>query len=340
MRVLVTGGAGFVGSNFIHYALAKHPDWEITNLDKLTYAGNIESLRDLKEEPRYRFVKGDIADAQLVDAVVAEDIELIINFAAETHVDRSYIEPARFVETNVRGGFALLEAARKHGVERFVQISTPEVYGGSAPTKRPFIEDDAFRPNNPYAASKACTDLLCRAYFMSYGLPVVSTRFANAYGPYQYPEKLLPLTITNALRDKPIPLYGDGRYRRNWIHVHDICRAIDMIIERGRDGETYNIPSGYEMANVDLVRKVLRLMRKPEELIVFVPDRPSHDWQYPLNADKIEREIGWKLEIDLERGLAETIEWYQQNRWWWEKFEPTDFGELFGSIKSKKNRRE
>jgi len=332
VKVLITGGAGFVGSNFVHYSLEKHPEWEIVNLDKLTYAGNMANLKDLEGNPRHRFIIGDIADSQLVNNIMSAGIELVVNFAAETHVDRSFIDPSPFVETNVKGTFTLLEAAQRHGVERFVHISTPEVYGGSAPAREPFTEEDAFLPNNPYSASKAAADHLCRAYFKSYGLQIVSTRFASAYGPYQYPEKLLPLTITSAFKDEPIPIYGDGQYRRNWIHVNDICRAIDMIIEKGKGGEVYNIPSGYEMANIDLVRKVLNHMGKPEELIVFVPDRPSHDWQYPLNAAKIEKEIGWRLETDLEKGLANTIEWYKQNRWWWEKYEPVDFGKLFETI--------
>lgn len=336
MKVLITGGAGFVGSNFIHYALKKHPDWEIINLDKLTYSGNIENLRDLEGNPRYRFIKGDIADTQLVESVLSKGVEIIVNFAAETHVDRSFIDPAPFVETNAKGTFTLLEAARKYGIKRFVHISTPEVYGGAAPTKWPFTEDDAFRPNNPYSASKAAADLLCQAYFMSYGLPVMFTRFANVYGPSQYPEKLLPLTITNALRNRPIPIYGDGQYRRNWIYVEDVCRAIDMIIDKGKPSEAYNIGSGYEMSNIELVRKVLKLMEKPEALIVFVPDRPSHDWQYPLDTTKIEKEIGWRLESDFEKTLIDTIEWYKQNIWWWEKFESIDFGKLFEEIKRKK----
>ena len=336
MRVLITGGAGFVGSNFVRHTLNKHPEWEIVNLDKLTYAGDIENLKGLEGNTRHRFIRGDIADAQLVETILSEEIEIIVNFAAETHVDRSFVDPASFVETNVKGTFILLEAARKCEVREFVHVSTPEVYGGSAPAEKPFTEDDPFRPNNPYSASKAAADVLCRAYFKSYGLPVLFTRFASVYGPYQYPEKLLPLTITNALRNRSIPIYGDGQYRRNWIYVEDVCRAIDMIIEKGRPGEAYNIGSGYEMSNIDLVHKVLELMEKPEDLIVFVPDRPSHDWQYPLNSTKIENELGWRLESDFEKTLTDTIEWYEQNTWWWKKFEPIDFGQLFKEIRRRK----
>lgn len=332
MKVLVTGGAGFVGSNFVHYALQHHPDWEITNLDKLTYAGNPDNLKDLQALGYHKLVKGDITDEQLVDSIVGQGVELIVHFAAETHVDRSFITPGVFVDTNIRGTYTLLEAGRKHGIKRFVQISTPEVYGTSAPGKAPFKEDDPVLPTNPYAASKAGADLLCRAYAHSYGANIVSTRFANAYGPYQLPEKLLPLLITHAIKGQPIPIYGDGHYRRNWIHVHDICRAIDMILDKGKAGQAYNIDSPFEMSNVDFVSKVLALMGKSQELMVFVPDRPAHDWQYPLDGAKIRREIGWRLEVDLDRGLAETIAWYENNVWWWERFKPPDFGALFGGI--------
>ena len=298
----------------------------------------MESLRDVEDDTRYRFIKGDIADQGLVDELLGEGFDLVINFAAETHVDRSIIDPIPFVEANVKGTQVLLDGARKHGVGKFIHISTPEVYGGSSPLQKgeKFTEESPFLPNNPYSASKAAADLLCRAYHGTYGLPVMLTRFANVYGPYQYPEKLLPLTITDALRNRPIPIYGDGQYRRNWIYIEDVCRAINLIIQNGRAGETYNIGSGYEMSNIELVRKVLKLMEKPEALIVFVPDRPSHDWQYPLDTTKIEKELGWRLESDFEKTLIDTIEWYKQNIWWWEKFEPIDFGKLFEEIKRKK----
>lgn len=331
MKVLITGGAGFVGSNFIHYALKKHPDWEIINLDKLTYAGNLENLRDVEGYTRYRFIRGDIADQGLVGELLGKDFDLIINFAAETHVDRSIIDPAPFIETNVKGTQVLLEEARRHNIKKFIHISTPEVYGGSSPLQKgeKFTEESPFLPNNPYSASKAAADLLCRAYLRAYGLPIMSTRFANVYGPYQYPEKLLPLAITHALKDKAIPIYGDGQYRRNWIYVEDVCRAIDMIIDKGKPSEAYNIGSGYEMSNIEIVYKILDIMNKPHDLITFVPDRPAHDWQYPLDSSKIERELGWQLTSDFEETLTETVRWYIQNKSWWEKIQPIDYADYY-----------
>lgn len=334
MRLLVTGGAGFIGSNFVHYALRKHNDWQIVSLDKITYAGNLANLEDIKDNPRHRFVKGDIAAQELIDNVLREGFDIIINFAAETHVDRSILDPGPFIETNASGTQVLLGGARKHGVAKFLHISTPEVYGGSSPLQEDekFTEASPYLPNNPYSASKAAADLLCRAYYRTYGLPVMLTRFANVYGPYQYPEKLLPLAITNALRDKVIPLYGDGKYRRNWIYVEDVCRAIDLIVQNGRPGEAYNIGSGYEMSNLELVFSILDILDKPHHLAVFVPDRPAHDWQYPLDSTKITEELGWRLVSDFKKSLVATIRWYIENRSWWEGLQVLDYTGYYQQI--------
>lgn len=338
MKLLVTGGAGFVGSNFVHYVLRKHKDWRITNLDKLTYAGNLANLEDIKSEPRHSFIKGDIGDQKLVCTILEVGFDLIINFAAETHVDRSIWDPAPFVETNARGTQVLLEGARKNGVKRIIHISTPEVYGGSSPLKKDeqFTEESPFLPNNPYSASKAAADLLCRAYHHTYGLNIMLTRFANVYGPYQYPEKLMPLAITNALTDKPIPVYGDGQHWRNWIYVDDVCHAIDLIAQNGKPGEAYNIGSGYEMTNLTLVHKVLDALGKPHSLVNFVPDRPSHDWQYPLDSTKITKELGWRLTSDFEKSLIATVKWYRENRAWWEGLQVLDYANYYQQIAQSK----
>ncbi len=338
MKLLVTGGAGFVGSNFVRYMLNKHSGWEIVNLDKLTYAGNLENLKDIQDNPRHRFVKGDIADKNLVNELLQKGIDIIVNFAAETHVDRSFIDPDPFVQTNVVGTQTLLEGARRHNVKKVIHLSTPEVYGGSSPLKGEgkFTEESPFLPNNPYSASKAAADMMCRAYHRTYGLSIMLTRFANAYGPYQYPEKLLPLTITYALKDKPIPIYGDGKYRRNWIYIDDICRAIDIIIEKGRPGEAYNIGSGYEMSNLELVYRVLDILHKPHDLVTFVPDRPSHDWQYPLDSTRIMTELGWHLASEFEQALSDTIKWYEANRAWWEGLQVLDYQGHYQEISQSK----
>lgn len=316
MRFLVTGGAGFIGSNFIHYVLGQHPDWEIVNLDKLTYAGNLANLKDIESAPRYRFVKGDIADRELVDQLLGEGLDVIIHFAAESHVDRSILDPSPFIETNVRGTQVLLEGARRHQVQRFIQVSTDEVYG-SLGEEGKFTEESPLAPNSPYAASKAAADYLCRAYYRTYGLPVIITRCSNNYGPYQFPEKLIPLTIINAIEGKPVPLYGDGLNVRDWIFVEDHCRALDMIIQRGRIGEVYNIGGDNERANLDLVRYLLDIMGQPQNLITFVADRPGHDQRYALDTTKIRKELGWEPRYPLEKALRDTLNWYLENRWWW-----------------------
>ena len=315
-RVLVTGGAGFIGSHFVKRALRTHPDWHIVNLDKLTYSGNVENLPDGK---RHEFVKGDIADRDLVASLWKDGFECVINFAAETHVDRSLLWADAFIKTDVLGTFTLLEAARQFGVKKFVQISTDEVYGSLATGAA--TEDSPLRPTNPYAASKAAADLLARTF----GLPVIITRCTNNYGPNQHPEKFIPLCITNALEDKPLPLYGDGRYVRDWIHVEDHCAAIDFLIDRGQPGEIYNIAGGNEVENLAIARQICRHLGKPESLIKFVADRPGHDRRYSLNADK----IGWKPNRPFD--LAETIEWYRANESWWRKIKSGEFKQYYAT---------
>jgi dTDP-glucose 4,6-dehydratase len=313
---LITGGAGFIGSNYIHYLLAEQDDVRVINLDKLTYAGNLENLADVAEDPRYSFVKGDICDPEVVGECMARGVDVIVNFAAETHVDRSIQDPGSFIETDIKGVHVLLEAARTHGVERFLQISTDEVYGSIA--EGSFREEDPLQPNSPYSASKAGAELLVRAYHRTYGVPVLITRSSNNYGPYQYPEKLIPLFITNALDGKPLPLYGDGLNVRDWIHVADNCAALDVVLERGVPGEAYNIGGGNEVPNIEITRAILRLTGRGEELIRHVPDRPGHDRRYSVDCAKL-ADLGWSPRIPFESGLAATVEWYRRHRGWWER---------------------
>ena len=314
--LLVTGGAGFIGSNFIRHFLTAHPDHRIVNLDKLTYAGNLQNLKSIEDNDNYTFVKGSICDTGLLDKVLSEHhISAVVNFAAESHVDRSILGADPFVETNIKGTQALLDAARNHGVGKFVQISTDEAYGELGPTGR-FTEESPIAPNSPYSASKAAADLLCRAAFRTYGLPVVITRCSNNYGPYQFPEKLIPLMIYKALRDEPLPVYGDGSNVRDWIHVLDHCKAIDCILRDGKAGEVYNIGGDGERANIDMVRLILDGLGKSEDLIQFVKDRPGHDKRYAMDASKIKAELGWGPQYGLEEGIAETIAWYQENAEW------------------------
>jgi dTDP-glucose 4,6-dehydratase len=314
--ILVTGGAGFIGSNFIHYLAGKHPDWSIVNLDKLTYAGNLENLTGISERPNYRFVRGDIADRDAV-APLVEECDYVVNFAAETHVDRSIHGAGEFILTDVYGTFVLLEAFRSaKRPKRFIQISTDEVYGaietGSA------RETDALVPRNPYSASKAGADRLAYSYFVTYEVPVVVTRASNNYGPRQYPEKVIPLFVTNALEDKPLPLYGDGLQVRDWLHVEDHCRALDLLLEKGVEGETYNIGGGHELTNLELTRRVLALLGKPESLIAHVKDRPGHDRRYSLDTTKL-RGLGWTPRVRFDEGLASTVDWYRSNPGWWQR---------------------
>jgi len=321
VSVLVTGGAGFIGSNFVRYALSRHADWHVTTLDKLTYAGRRENLHDVMDHPRHTFVHGDIADAP-VSAPLVERAEVVVHFAAETHVDRSIISAGEFIRTDIEGTFVLLEAARRApALRRFVQISTDEVYGSvPAGASR---ETDELRPRKPYAATKAGADRLAYSYWATYDLPVIVTRASNNYGPYQFPEKVIPLFVTNAIDDIAVPLYGDGRNVRDWLHVEDHCRAIDLLIEKGRDGEVYNIGGGNEVMNVELTHRILEALGKPLSLIRPVQDRPGHDRRYCLDTAKL-RAMGWSPEVPFEGGLGGTIDWYQRNEWWWRPIKEND----------------
>jgi dTDP-glucose 4,6-dehydratase len=324
--LLVTGGAGFIGSNFIRHILKEHPDWYIVNLDKLTYAGNLENLKDVEDNPRYRFLRGDIADRELVDRLFREEkFDLVANLAAESHVDRSILDPAPFIKTNIKGTQVLLEAARQHGIRKFLQVSTDEVYGSLGPDDPPFTEESPIRPNSPYSASKAAADLMCRAYYVTYGLPVVITRCSNNYGPYQHPEKFIPTIILNALSDKPIPVYGDGQNVRDWIHVEDHCRALDLVLQKGQAGEVYNVGAKNEHNNLDIVKTILRLMNKPESLITFVKDRPGHDRRYAIEPSKIEAALSWQPRVDFTSGLKDLITWYIEHRPWWERVKSGEY---------------
>lgn len=320
-RILVTGGAGFIGSNFIRYMLERH-SYSIINLDALTYCGNLENLRDVEDHPRYTFIRGSITDRELVNRII-QDVDAVINFAAESHVDRSIQDPEIFIKTNVLGTQTLLEASRREGIERFIQISTDEVYG-SAETGY-FTEETPLAPNSPYSASKVAADLMVRAYHRTYGLPVNITRCSNNYGPYQFPEKLIPLMITNALEDRPLPVYGDGMNVRDWLHVEDHCSAIDLVLHHGREGEVYNIGGNNERRNIDIVKLILRELEKDESLIRFVEDRPGHDRRYAIDATRIRNELGWKPRYSFREGIRETINWYIRNRKWWENIKSGEY---------------
>ena len=321
VEVLVTGGAGFIGSNFVRYALQTHPDWHLTTLDKLTYAGRRENLHDVMDDPRHTFVLGDICNADIAGPLV-ERANIVVHFAAETHVDRAIMAAGDFIRTDVEGTFVLLEAARRApALRRFVQISTDEVYG-SVP-EGASTEHDELKPRNPYSASKAGADRLAYSYFATYDVPVIVTRASNNYGPYQFPEKVLPLFVTNLVDNIPVPLYGDGGNVRDWLHVLDHCRAVDQLIDGARDGEVYNIGGGNEVRNLDLTHRVLDLMEKPASLIKPVPDRPGHDRRYALDTTKL-RALGWAPQVPFLQGLAETVAWYQANEWWWRPIKERD----------------
>lgn len=317
MKLLITGGAGFIGSNFIHYVHLRHPDWQIINLDKLTYAGNLKNLAGVDGD-RHRFVKGDISDPVVVNQLAGEGLDVIVNFAAESHVDRSIDNPAPFIESNIKGTQVLLEAALRNGSKKFIQVSTDEVYGSLGPTGL-FREDSHLAPNSPYSASKAAADLLGRAYFKTHGLPVIITRCSNNFGPRQFPEKLIPVIIYNALEGKPVPIYGDGLNVRDWIYVTDHCRALEAVILGGWEGEVYNIGGGWELTNLELAGEILNLLGKPRSLIRHVQDRPGHDRRYAVDSSKIRRELGWSPAYDFNGALKETVRWYVNNRGWWEK---------------------
>lgn len=321
VEVVVTGGAGFIGSNFVRYALATHPDWHVTTLDKLTYAGRLENLHDVMDHPRHTFVRGDIADPSVVDPLVTA-ANLVVHFAAETHVDRSIQGAGDFIHTDVFGTFVLLEAARRApGLHRFIQISTDEVYG-SVPSGAS-VETDELKPRNPYAASKAGADRLAYSFWATYQVPVIITRASNNYGPYQFPEKVIPLFISNAIDGQSVPLYGDGLNVRDWLHVLDHCRGVDVAIERGTPGEVYNIGGGNEVTNIDLTKRILTLLGKPESLIKPVTDRLGHDRRYCLSTAKLQG-LGWTPQHDFADGLTETVAWYQANGWWWRPIKQGD----------------
>jgi dTDP-glucose 4,6-dehydratase len=327
MKLLVTGGAGFIGTNFIRHYLKEHPACEITNLDKLTYAGNLENLKDIQDRPGYHFVKGDIADRKLVDRVLGQGFDAIVNFAAESHVDRSILDASPFIETNIKGTQVLLEGAKKHGIQRFIQVSTDEVYGST--DKGFFTEESPLCPSSPYSASKTAADLLCLAYFKTHGLPAIITRCTNNFGPYQFPEKLIPLAVTNALEDKPIPVYGDGLNVRDWIFVDDHCRGLDVVIQKGQPGQIYNIGGGNEKTNLELIHKLLELLDKPRSLMQFVTDRPAHDRRYALDCSKIAAELDWKPAYSFEKGLRATVDWYLKNEPWWRSIKSGEYAKYY-----------
>ncbi len=326
-NLLITGGAGFIGSNFTRYILEKYPDYRVVVLDKLTYAGNLDNLRDLEGNPRYTFVWGDICDAEAVDRVMrAHEIDTIVNFAAETHVDRSIMEADAFIKTDVYGTYVLLEAARRYGGVRYHQVSTDEVYGEVLEGRSK--EDDPLRPRSPYAASKAGAEHLVAAYHVTYGVPTTVTRGSNNIGPYQYPEKVVPLFITNAIDDLELPLYGDGLQMRDYQYVLDHCEGIDLVLHRGVPGEVYNLGSGVETRNIDMARLILRLLGKPESLIRHVTDRPGHDRRYALDCSKI-MALGWRPRHTFEEALEKTVRWYVDNEWWWRKIKSGEYLEYY-----------
>ncbi len=328
IRVLITGGAGFIGSNFIRYALKTRPDWQIVNFDMLTYAGNLANLEGITENDKYLFVKGDISNLEDVKKVFEPGFDYVINFAAESHVDRSLYDPGLFIKTNILGTQLLLAQAKQSGVRRFLQISTDEVYG-SLGKDGFFREDWPLKPNSPYSASKASADLMCRAYFETFGMPVVITRSSNNYGPYQFPEKLIPFFITKAMKNEQVPLYGDGLNVRDWLYVEDNCAGILAALEKGKPGECYNIGGGNEMTNLEITKIILLSLGKSEDLIKFVKDRPGHDRRYALDISKAKSELGWKPAMNFRQGLEKTIEWYLANEKWWRDILSGDYRSFY-----------
>ncbi|KHF35111.1 dTDP-glucose 4,6-dehydratase 2 [Paenibacillus sp. P1XP2] len=328
MKLLVTGGAGFIGSNFVLYMLQQHPEYKIINVDSLTYAGNLENLKSIENHPNYTFSKTDITDAKAIDVLFQQGIDVVVNFAAESHVDRSILDPEVFVKTNVLGTQVLLDAAKKYGVTKFVQVSTDEVYGTLGETGL-FTEETPLTPNSPYSASKAGGDLLVRAYHETFGLPVNITRCSNNYGPYQFPEKLIPLMISRALNDQALPIYGDGLNIRDWLYVEDHCSAIDLVIHNGRVGEVYNIGGNNERTNLHIVKTILAELNKPESLITYVQDRPGHDRRYGIDPTKITQELGWKPKHNFETGIKETIQWYLNNKDWWTRIQSGEYQDYY-----------
>ncbi|MGD2207740.1 MAG: dTDP-glucose 4,6-dehydratase [Anaerolineae bacterium] len=328
--LFVTGGAGFIGSNFVRYLLETYPDYHLVVFDKLTYAGNLDNLKDVDERfgERYTFIRGDICDAEAVDAAMqAHDVDAIVNFAAETHVDRSLLEPDAFIKTDVYGTYVLLEAAKEYDIERYHQVSTDEVYG-DIPPGHSSLETDPLHARSPYSASKAGGDLMCLAYHNSFDTPVTITRGSNNIGPYQYPEKVVPLFVTNAIDDEPLPLYGDGRQMRDYQYVADHCEGIDVVLHRGKPGEVYNLGTGVETQNIVMARAILDILGKPHSLIRHVKDRPGHDRRYSLDVAKI-RALGWESRHTFEEGIEETVRWYVDNEWWWRKIKSGEYKEYY-----------
>lgn len=328
MKLLITGGAGFIGCNFVHYMIRKYPDYELVNLDALTYAGNLENLKELEGSPNFTFVKGSITDTALVEKLFEQGVDVVINFAAESHVDRSISDPSIFVQTNVVGTQVLLEAAKRHGITKYVQISTDEVYGTLGETGL-FTEETPLTPNSPYSASKAGGDLMVRAYHETFDLPVNITRCSNNYGPYHFPEKLIPLMITRALKNESLPVYGDGLQVRDWLYVEDHCSAIDLVIHKGKNGEVYNVGGNNERTNIDIVRTILKELNKSESLISYVKDRPGHDRRYGIDASKLIRDLGWQPKYPLEKGIKTTIQWYLDNEPWWQRIISGEYQHYF-----------
>jgi dTDP-glucose 4,6-dehydratase len=326
VKLLVAGGAGFIGSNFVQFVLREHPDWQVTVIDKLTYAGNLRNLEPVSQDPNFTFLQIDISDLAVIEAV--RGCDAVLNFAAESHVDRSIEDAAAFVRTNVEGAFRLLDACRQLGTGRFVQISTDEVYGSLGPDGK-FSESTPLAPNSPYAATKASADLLVLAYVHTHGTPAIITRCSNNYGPFQFPEKFIPLMIAQALAGEPLPMYGDGRHVRDWIHVDDHCRALDLVLRNGQDGRVYNIGGECEMENLEVAWRILELLGRPRDLVRFVADRPGHDRRYAINCETIQRELGWRPRRDFSQGLADTIAWYQSNSAWLKEVRSGAYREYF-----------
>ena len=328
MKLLVTGGAGFIGSNFVHHILNTYPDYEIINLDALTYAGNLENLKALENNQRHRFVKGDICDSELVDKL-AKEVDIIVHFAAESHVDRSILDSAAFVRTNVIGTHTLLEAAKKAGNLRFHHVSTDEVFGSLGADEAPFCETTPYDPRSPYSASKAGSDHLVRAYFHTHGLPVTISNCSNNYGPYHFPEKLIPLLITNLMQGKKIPIYGDGMNVRDWLYVEDHCSAIDAIIHKGKIGETYCVGGDGEKPNIEIAKTILKLLCRDESWIEYVEDRKGHDKRYAIDFSKIKNELGWEPQVSFEEGIQKTIQWFTENESWWKNIKSGEYQEYY-----------
>ena len=331
-KILVTGGAGFIGGNFVHYMVNKYPNYMIVNLDALTYAGNLETCQPVEGKSNYKFVKGDITDRKFIfDLFEKEKFDIVVNFAAESHVDRSVTDPEIFIKTNVLGTQILMDAARSFGVERYHQVSTDEVYG-DLPLDRPdlfFTEETPLHTSSPYSASKASADLLVLAYYRTYGLPVTISRCSNNYGPYHFPEKLIPLMISRALNDETLPVYGSGENVRDWLHVYDHCAAIDLILHKGKVGEVYNVGGHNERTNLEVVKTILKVLNKPESLITYVTDRPGHDLRYAIDPTKLETELGWKPTYNFDTGIKQTIQWYLDHKQWWENIISGEYQNYF-----------